>query len=93
MTITSEERSESTQNTEAFETIDQRGSCGFSTTSSGLCIVFIVFALVTTLIVASTVGNSKPTRQIGSGNKNGKEVPWPSCRVRRLACPFQMALS
>jgi len=57
----------------------------------GWCIVFIVFALVTTLIVASTVGNSKPTRQIGSGNKNGKEVPWPSCRVRRLACPFQMA--
>ena len=72
MTITSEERSESTQNTEAFELLIKEARAASRRRRLGWCIVFIVFALVTTLIVASTVGNSKPTRQIGSGNKNGK---------------------
>ena len=34
--------------------------------------VFVVVAFVASLIVALTVGTSKPTPQIGSGNKNSK---------------------
>jgi hypothetical protein len=34
--------------------------------------VFIVVAVLASLIVAATVGNSKPANQIGSGNKNPK---------------------
>jgi len=66
MTITSEERSDPPEH-RGFELLIKEARAASRRRRLGWCIVFIVFALVTTLIVASTVGNSKPTRQIGVG--------------------------
>lgn len=72
MTIISTEQSESAESTESSELLIKEAREASRRRRLGWFTVFIVVALVASLIVALTVGSSKPTPQIGSGNKNPK---------------------
>ena len=79
MTITSEERSESTQNTEAFELLIKEARAASRRRQLGWCSVFSFVALVTTFIVSSTVGKGSalailPCTSTGVSISNGPLV-------------------
>jgi len=72
MTIISPEQSESAETTESSELLIKEAREASRRRRLGWLTVFIIGALVASLIVALTVGSSKTSPQIGSGNKNPK---------------------
>lgn len=87
MTITSTEHSESPESAEPLELLIKEAREASRRRRLGWLTVFIVIALVASLIVASAVGSSKPTAQIGSGNNHPKgnalaNLPCTSSQLR-----------
>src|SRR5665213_11076 len=72
MTIISTEQTESAQGTDPSELLIKEAREASRRRRLGWLTLFIIVALVALLIVALNVGRSKPTQQIGSGNKNPK---------------------
>jgi len=70
MTIISTEQTESAQGTDPSELLIKEAREASRRRRLGWLTLFIIVALVALLIVSLNVGSSKPTQQIGSGNKN-----------------------